>query len=192
MVDARANELKFELDNREIVVQQSPGMLNSNRPRGTTGAVVWQTSPMLASWLIQPSCLLWTAGILHRDAIVVELGCGISGLLGLALSPLVSSYTLSDQDYVMRALRKNLDANQPEQPRKFSKKQKGILRTVCLDWEEDSASTLRNAVANLDLVVASDCIYNDFLIEPFISTCMELCRRDESTSKPTVIVVAQQ
>ena len=199
MVDPRATELTFELGNREVVVHQSPGLLNSERPAGTTGATVWKITPFLAQLLVQPSNLLWKTAILHSNANVVELGCGISGLLGLALSPLVSSYTLTDQEYVMRALRKNLAANEPQPPRKFLQKQgvstrkpQADLHTTCLDWEKDSVLTLSETVADLDLVIASDCIYNDFLIAPFVSTCAEICCSLECSSKPAVVLVAQQ
>lgn len=42
---------------------------------------------------------------------MVELGCGISGLLALNLGPWVGHYIATDQEYVYRLLRENLEAN---------------------------------------------------------------------------------
>lgn len=42
---------------------------------------------------------------------MVELGCGISGLLALALGPKVGHYIATDQEYVHRLLRENLEEN---------------------------------------------------------------------------------
>ena len=42
---------------------------------------------------------------------MVELGCGISGLLALSLGPMVGHYIATDQEYVYRLLRENLEAN---------------------------------------------------------------------------------
>lgn len=42
---------------------------------------------------------------------MVELGCGISGLLALTLGPWVGHYIATDQEYVYRLLRENIEAN---------------------------------------------------------------------------------
>jgi hypothetical protein len=58
--------------------------------------------------------------------------------------------------------------------------------------------------AGFDVVVACDCIYNEALVEPFVATCVDLCRlrrrgAGEGTAaegrlsgEATVCVVAQQ
>jgi hypothetical protein len=43
--------------------------------------------------------------------VVAELGCGISALVALALAPSVQHYLATDQEYVRRVFRTNLDAN---------------------------------------------------------------------------------
>ena len=56
---------------------------------------------------------------------------------------------------------------------------------------------------SFDVVVACDCIYNEALVEPFVATCVDVCRlRDgggggdgkegEGGQQPCVCVVAQQ
>lgn len=201
-VDAKATELTFQIADRDIIIRQSPGLLTSNRAGGTTGAVVWKITPLLAQWLTSKTSLLWNIGVIHRDSNVVELGCGISGLLGIALGPLVSSYVLTDQAYVMKVLEQNILANQP--PTKSSQhrmKQStsgtdlSTLRTLCLDWERDSASGLQKFLgsnASFDLVLACDCLYNDFLIRPFVELCTEICTIGETGKRPTVLLIAQQ
>lgn len=44
-------------------------------------------------------------------ATVIELGCGISGLVALSLAPLVKRYVATDQEYVRRYFRQNIEEN---------------------------------------------------------------------------------
>ena len=77
------------------------------------------------------------------------------------------------------------------------------IETLALDWEVDSLQTLaalvdpgtgKRVVENLDVVIACDCIYNEALIDPFVSCCAEICglRSKEEDGKPTLCIVAQQ
>lgn len=49
--------------------------------------------------------------MLRPEAAVIELGCGISGLVALTLAPLVRKYVATDQEYVRRFFRQNIDEN---------------------------------------------------------------------------------
>ena len=200
--DPKATELTVQVGDRDVEILQSPGLLMSNRDAGTTGAVLWKVSPLVAAWLVAISGPLWRAGILHPRANVVELGCGIAGILGLSLSPLVSTYLLTDQEYVMKILKENVALNQSlaklkKRGRKKDQQDDAIsprLRTLTLDWETDSATNVQHALGpdqSIDLVVACDCIYNDFLIKPFVGTCADLCKK-RSSGKVPVLLVAQQ
>lgn len=76
-----------------------------------------------------------------------------------------------------------------------------------LDWETDTpTSSLAQPVSSsFDLVVACDCIYNEALVDPFVTTCADICRlrsfssssspegdgQGEGSKRPTVVVVAQ-
>lgn len=70
-----------------------------------------------------------------------------------------------------------------------------------LDWEQDTptSSLAQPVAASFDLVVACDCIYNEALVDPFITTCVDICKLRGSSSsttsdnggRPTVVVVAQ-
>ncbi|KAJ8108661.1 hypothetical protein ONZ43_g6356 [Nemania bipapillata] len=155
----------------------------------------WKITPLVASWLNSPDNLLWKTGAFSSASAVLELGCGISGLVGLALSPLVSRYVLTDQTYVARLVEKNLEENVVVQQKSSSQKH----------WELDEVTASLTGspdVASFDAVIACDCIYNDTLIEPLVQTCADACnlrRRDQEAGAqgdgsmtPALCIVAQQ
>lgn len=147
---------------------------------------------------------------------MLELGCGISGIIGLSLSQRIGSYVLTDQQYVMKLLSENLIENhQLSAPsssakgRKSTTKSKGgngalnsspsiaNVSAKVLDWEMDKVTSSLVGVEgedSFDLVIACDCIYNDALIDPLVQTCIDVCKlRSASGGElPTLCVVAQQ
>lgn len=147
---------------------------------------------------------------------MLELGCGISGILGLILGPTVQQYVLTDQEYVMKFLRQNLLENIPKTPVNASQNQRSKTRSHrrpvigrvenniiarSLDWETDEVSSVLTGFENdsrsFDAIIACDCIYNDALIQPLVQTCVDLCqlRKAEPESlgaEPTVCIIAQQ
>lgn len=106
---------------REVTIQQSPALLQAHLAGGTTGAVLWRVSPLLANWLLlhhenenhEKKNLLWAHGVLGPQARVLELGAGATALLALAVGPAVGRYWISDQEYVLKLAQRNLDANLP-------------------------------------------------------------------------------
>lgn len=191
-----------------------------------TVPVVWKVTPLFASWLASPATnLFFRTGLLDPSSTVLELGCGVSALVGLAVGPLVSSYVLSDQSYVARFVEQNIQQNTQDQnrkqkppppkssstsrsnrgkssssshppPRNGSSAGNGTITFHPLDWELDAPT---RALAEPDVVVACDCIYNDALIPPFVQTCVDACRLRPSDDdaggkppRPCVCVVAQQ
>ena len=189
----------------EYAIEQSPGLLKSSRRGGTTGAVLWKVTLVVAEWLASRDNALWNIGVLARDTTMLELGCGVAGLVGLAVGPLIAKYVLTDQDYVMKKLHRNLELNQgkpssqkpvarqrikqsPEDTRGCSN-----LQTLCLDWEHDSVQNLQHVLGGnqgIDIVLLCDCVYNDFLIAPLAQTCVEICSL--STSRQMILLIAQQ
>lgn len=162
---------------------------------------------------------------------MVELGCGIAGVLGMVLARKVGKYVLTDQEYVRKVLGENLAENlggmsvsgkrgggQGRQGKGGRAMEEGWLdgrlRFVPLDWETDRVQSLVEACRvtggkreaektvsqdeSFDLVIASDCIYNEALVGPFVSTLRDLCalRRGEAggsfRTRPTLCIVAQQ
>lgn len=199
--------MEFSVAGKDIELRQSPGLLSSSRKEGTTGAVIWKVSPPFADWISKAN-FLHELQVLRSDSVVLELGCGIAGIVALALAQTVRTYVATDQDYVLKLLRDNIAENQKpaiarakgKTPRKSSS---ADIRLALLDWETDEVSSLPrtlhlgNEGDGFDLVLACDCIYNESLIEPFVSTCRQACelrsQTEESVARhPTLCVVAQQ
>lgn len=217
----------------------SPIFLFTNRI-----VVVWKVTPLFAEWISSPDHNpLFAHGLLGPSSLVIELGCGISALVGLLLAPRISRMILTDQDYVAKLVEQNIAENEvnhdathnpnksPPPPlakaaRSSAAPSKGKARPPhpvpaparhhrqgsqapihfsTLDWETDvptSALTLSSPgeSKSFDVVVACDCIYNEALIDPFVSTCADVCRlrsaevEDDpgSSLEPCVCIVAQQ
>ncbi|KAL1900478.1 Ribosomal protein lysine methyltransferase [Sporothrix stenoceras] len=88
-LDSHAAVLDLTVAGRDLTIHQSPAVLNSNRSGGTTGAVLWKITPVVAEWLARPENMLFgdaDGGLLGRESAVLELGCGIAGVIGLALT----------------------------------------------------------------------------------------------------------
>lgn len=73
--------------------------------------VLWKITPLFAEFIASPSNLFFSHGILSSSSSVLELGCGISPLTGLALSPHIAHYLLTDQPYVQRLVTQNISEN---------------------------------------------------------------------------------
>jgi hypothetical protein len=219
MVDSKADTLELSLAGRDLVIHQSLTLLSSNRKQGTTGSAVWGVTPRFAEWIVSSKNFLIQNDYLTSDSIVLELGCGVAGIVALMLAPTVGHYLATDQEYVMRILRRNIDENTSPAPARKSttaktkKKQPETtnqttnITLLPLDWESSSvahlpaileASPLSTSQQNpagsgIDALLACDCIYNEALIDPFVSTCAEICQlRNQESLRPTVCVVAQQ
>ncbi|KAJ0379292.1 hypothetical protein COL26b_002461 [Colletotrichum chrysophilum] len=192
-IDPKATTLSLTLADRDFTIHQSPTVLSSTRAGGTTGA---------------------------------ELGCGISPLTALLLAPRISRYILTDQPYVSRMIHQNLEANplpsstasKPSSRRKrttstattpSASSSLGSIQFTALDWELDTPTpslTGSPATRSFDAVVCCDCIYNEALVDPLVSTTADLARlrlrvqeEEEETdaeeaerSEPCVCIVAQQ
>lgn len=161
---------------------------------------------MFAQWISSPENILFTNGILSAQSTVVELGCGISALVGLLLAPKIASYILTDQTYVSKLLEQNIEENKdvlttkpaaagrgtkssssssrrskgrPSVVRRASSSTSDRLTFRSLDWETDtvtSSLTGSQTVRSFDAVVCCDCIYNEALVEPLVQTCADICR----------------
>ena len=206
MIDHKATTLEVDVAGERYDIRQSLGLLTSSNSEGTTGAALWKISPLLAEWLADPTSPLWSTGILYPDAVVVELGCGITGLVGLVMAKRVSSYILTDQKSVLKLLQGNVEANGPQANNsnvrsRSSRKAEGSsegnvdskARVIELNWESDDAAVLDEALGSgkqIDLVIVCDCVFNDFLLQPLVTICENICSR--SIEKKTALLVAQQ
>ncbi|KAK1829018.1 hypothetical protein QBC39DRAFT_141017 [Podospora conica] len=209
-IDPKALTLDLTIAGRDLVIHQSPGILSSNRAGGTTGAVLWKVTPLFAAWFSSPSLNpLFTHSILTPSSYILELGCGISALVGLLTAPHISRYVLTDQPYVSKLVEANIAENTAaatkrgggrHKPSSSSSKptatdDKKLIFTP-LDWELSTPNpslTASSTTHSFDAVVACDCIYNEALIDPFVAACADVCRlRSPEEGGPTVCVVGQQ
>lgn len=209
-VNAKATSLDFTISGRDFNIIQSPGLLSSNRTEGTTGAVVWKITPLFAEWIALEENVLFQSSVLDRQSTVLELGCGISGIVAIASSPRVGKYVATDQEYVLKWLKPNIQNNAPK-PKNLDKiKQRGKIPDsnlmndniliMALDWELNSISDLPKMIGTksgdnnhgINAVIACDCIYNEALIEPMVRTCAEICHLPIASSLGTICIIAQQ
>ncbi|EXJ54397.1 hypothetical protein A1O7_09736 [Cladophialophora yegresii CBS 114405] len=202
-LDSKTDVLEIEVAGCDYTIIQSTGLLNSRREEGTTGAVLWKITPLVAAWLASAPPLL--AEVLHQNAIVVELGCGVAGLIGLVLARFVQCYILTDLDYILKHVKENIIANAAalENNKKATKRRSGqkgtaadhVLRMLPLDWECDYAQNLETVLpagSPIDLILLCDCVYNEYLVGALVQTCADACRLGSSRIKPTVVLIAQQ
>ena len=203
MIDPRVSVLDVTVGNHDFSIRQSPGVLQSSREGGTTGAAVWRLTPLLAAWLCSPSNILFKCGFLGPEAVAIELGSGIAGLVPAMLGAMIGRYIATDQQYAMKLLRENVIANTvalrgSNHRKKQRQPSSAVARNVDvlpLDWETDDVPSFLQASDihyGVDLVLASDCVYNYALIEPFVQTCVDICRVRTQEQKPTICLVAQQ
>jgi hypothetical protein len=206
-VDATADTIEIEIAGHDYTFQQSPGLLHSNSAGGTTGAVLWKVTPLLAAWLASFPSILSNLHVLHPNSVVVELGCGLTGLIGQVLSQSVQRYILTDQPSIVRHLKSNLlDGSLREKTAGTKSKKKSaistgkqaVLEVMALDWEKDAATNLKAGLsgdAKIDLLILCDCVYNEYLVKPLVQTCVDTCRLGsggDGDGNPTVVLVAQQ
>jgi len=213
-VDQRATSIEITVAGREFTIYQSPDLLSSNRDGGTTGAVIWTVTPLFAEWIASGQNSILQASILSQQSTVIELGCGVSGILALTMAPKLGRYIATDQDYVFKILRQNLSENAPRSrngskrsgmhhgkntTKQASNASQHNIDLVILDWETSVISSLPSVLGdgtddtscNISAVIACDCIYNEALVESFVRTCAELCQLKIS-GNPTLCVIAQQ
>ena len=208
-IDSKTETLELTIGDRDLSITQSPGLLTANRQGGTTGSVVWKVAVSLAEWLSKDENVLFEHGVLCKDSTILELGCGISGILPLTLAPKIRRFVATDQEYVFKLLNHNLASNSQSNGKsshkKVGKKSTKIeprstidnISVLALDWERDLAGSLSLYLPcreSVDLVIACDCIYNEALVQPFVNTCTEICqlRHQDASDHPTVCLVAQQ
>ena len=160
MVDARADEVDVSVNGRDFTIKQSPGVLQSKREGGSTGAALWRLCVLVAEWLAWEQNPLFKYGALNATTTVMELGSGISGLITLTLAPLVRRVVATDQQYALKLLQENVTNNPPPQ-RSSQKREKTDIDVLPLDWEaDDIPSFLRSndMKDGVDAVLVCDCV----------------------------------
>ncbi|KAJ6591612.1 putative methyltransferase-domain-containing protein [Mycena vulgaris] len=200
LLDSRVSKSKRKFSNRpvqektiEIQLAQDKTALRTRA--GDTGSVVWKASIDFAQFVLQQQHTKSPASLLDpeilQDARILELGSG-TGLLSIALSPLVRQYTATDIKELLPLIRKNLSLNFPGWPHVPTKQ--GIsapghnVSVEELNWQT-LHSTPHPRRAQLfpppsppvDLVLIVDCIYHPALL-PSLLTAMDYVSDPESTA----------
>lgn len=137
---------------------------------GDTGSVLWKTSIEFLSLVLrqlhfpeptQPTIFHYEK---LRQAHILELGAG-TGLLPLALSPLVRKYTATDIPALLPLLRKNVLSS----PSTASTSTTTVTVTA-LDWTVPAQRQLDVRADPPDILLVVDCIYHPTLVRPLLTT----------------------
>ena len=126
------------------------------------------------------------------------------------MSPYVRHYLATDQAYVRRLFLENVaenihvnkNANKGRGGAKNTTTKSDNVTFTPLDWESDiPSSSLKKSTTTssndqddpgFDMLVSCDCIYNESLTKPFLSTCAEICRLRSNNNRPTICLIAQR
>ncbi|PPQ79680.1 hypothetical protein CVT25_003254 [Psilocybe cyanescens] len=179
----------------EIELLQDKTALRSRK--GDTGSVLWKASIDFAQLVLEQYYCSSNKSLFNRDLLnslnVAELGSG-TGLLSIALSPLVKRYTATDIKPLIHLIEKNVALNFPGWPNIPSGSKGANISVEELDWISiESASPSRRAkIYNtednpVDLLLVVDCIYHPSLIPPFLATVDYL-----STPGRTAVLVVSE
>ncbi|KAF3921268.1 hypothetical protein ABW21_db0206515 [Orbilia brochopaga] len=216
-VDRTQSTVSVSVNSHDFLIHQSPSLLTSSRPTGTTGAVLWKVTPLLASWLTHPANT-FIKSILNNSSTVVELGAGVSGILALALAPLAASYIVTDQEYCLKLLRKNILENSQDNAsdtpagskgrgssggkkgKRSNETQKSNITVLPLDWQLTQVASIPELRdKKINLIIAADCIYNESLMRPLVDTFVDLSNlnknsddQQDETPPTTFVMVAQE
>jgi predicted nicotinamide N-methyase len=110
------------------------------------------------------------------EANILELGAG-TGMLAIALSSLCQSYTASDLLLNLKVVSRNLLLNN-----------KPDVHLEEIDWVDISSNPPKTNPPVNDLILAVDCIYNEYLASPLVDTLSYYC---PNGSKTVVLVVVE-
>uniref|UniRef100_A0A8H7XTF8 Uncharacterized protein n=1 Tax=Psilocybe cubensis TaxID=181762 RepID=A0A8H7XTF8_PSICU len=161
----------------EIELMQDKTALRSRK--GDTGSVLWKASIDFAQLILEQYHSCASNSLFNRDVLgsqnVLELGAG-TGLLSIALSPLVKRYTATDIGPLIHLIEKNVSLNFSGWPN-IPAGSGSNVSVEELDWiaVESSSPTQRRKIYNtvnnpVDLLLVVDCIYHPSLIPPFLAT----------------------
>ena len=160
----------FSVNGKPILLQTPDELRHTAEAQdGDTGVAVWDAAVFLAKYLE-------THTELSRSKVVLELGSGL-GLCGLsALVCGASRVVLTDLEYILPSTRFNIDLN----------KAAGLVTTCAVDWFHPDSSQI--AWTEVDTIIASDTIWLEHLVAPFVHT-LELA----TTRNPNIdIILANQ
>ncbi|CAN3373712.1 hypothetical protein DIURU_005515 [Diutina rugosa] len=163
-VDRSSDLVQVELaDGTDLTIRQSWSEVIHNE--SSTGFICWKASVNLVDW--------WSDGplsqLLTADTMVVELGAGVGGILASQLARKCRSYVATDQKSILKLLQANLRENGAS----------AQVKVAEFDWEyvEHGVYSVREVESDpIDVVLASDTIYNEYLVPHFIEAAHAILR----------------
>ncbi|CCE83258.1 Piso0_003830 [Millerozyma farinosa CBS 7064] len=200
--DQEILEVQLKSDpGRTLLIQQSFSNLSSGVQSSSTGFLCWSSSLLLAEWIIgEKKCPIYKLFREKSDLTVLELGSGIGGILASLLGPKVKTYVASDQKHILRLLKENFEANaypgsyvtegsgidtkkirQNTRAKRTSSKNSlrnpSRIEFIEFDWEEPERGASNYdelQVDRPDLIIATDTIYNEYLIPHFTESVQKM------------------
>jgi len=165
---------RFEVAGETIILYQNLNSMNC-------GTSVWDASVVLANYIsFNPQ---FSLGRLQGKRIL-ELGSGC-GLLGISLAKRGAHVELTDKPSVLPILRRNVELNIRERVHGINEGEilHGTARVSTLEWGNNLEEMSIQLGAPFDIIVASDCIYSNSSIMPFIGTLVAM-----SNTNTTILI----
>jgi len=163
--------------------------------KGDTGSVLWKASIDVGQLILQQYYSDSTESLLNPRLLetqhVLELGSG-TGLLSIALAPLVRRYTATDIGPLVPLIRKNIKLNFPGWPNISLESPGANIAVEELDWQllESTPISQRAKIFNfepVDLLLVVDCIYHPSLLSSIVTTIDYL----SISGRTTVLIISE-
>lgn len=187
-VDKSTDTIEIALPRAQIdlTIRQSLSSLSSAKEPSSTGFICWQAAVNLADWILaDPKSPFHKALSSKSELEVLELGTGVGATLVSVFGPKVGHYVATDQKHILKLLKENfvqnvvsqryvsntLETGREEKPRPGEGKW-STIDFVEFDWEHLALGkhNFRQTSAKVpDLIIASDTIYNGYLIPFFVN-----------------------
>lgn len=113
---SKEDEIKIVInDEYELKIDQSSSSFNDSGKRstsqnhGTTGYVTWGASVLFTKWLMSEKSIIRLNDL--TDCSIVELGTGISGVIGSVIGQFCQRYIMTDQKHILKLLKQNIVNN---------------------------------------------------------------------------------
>lgn len=130
---------------------------------GDTGCAVWDAAVSLVRFLEKNPEYV-------ADRLVLEIGCGL-GLCGISCVSIGANHvTLTDMDYILQSTQRNI---------LFNKVEKQAV-VCCLDWFDPEIALIQ--WNDIDIIIASDVIWLEHLITPFVQTLVFASKRNPNVT----------
>jgi predicted nicotinamide N-methyase len=145
----------------DLTVADAPLSIEHGEHSSTsdTGLAVWDGALILSKFLE----FELTASALTGAAVLdLGAGCGVTSIVAAALGARVSA---TDLPYSLPLLRRNVDSNA-----ELLAAAGGSVAVDTLDWLATAADGANKLLANVDVVLAADVIWDEELVEPMLRT----------------------